>query len=143
MIRRDARSMAGFAGVLAGAVLAATPARAESCDQSRQYILDNALDELPLRPQAYRDLWKVCEATLSMTNVREAFILMTGAIAVIPVRDGVGATATTLAEFCMHFPKETLRFVAPKELSLTRNTGRAVRIDSSTATPCRKIVQGE
>jgi hypothetical protein len=130
-----------FAGLLACAA-AAAPAQAASCSPSQQYILEHGTDGEGGKPQTYQALSRVCEETLTMSNVKDAFILRSGAIAVIPKRDGISATAVTLSEFCSRFPKGTLRFVTRKELSLTANIGRAVRLDSSTATPCQKIVGG-
>jgi hypothetical protein len=131
----------GMAALIAAAALAA-PALADSCMPSTQYILENGADGEGVRPQTYRTLSKVCEETLTMPNVKDAFVLRSGAVAVVPKRDGVSATAVTLSEFCSRFPKNTLRFVERKELSLTANMGRAVRLDSSTATPCQKLVGG-
>lgn len=127
--------------MLAWAALA-TPAQAESCSRSREYILENSTGGEGLGPQAYQALWKICEETLQMPNVKDAFLLVSGAIAVIPRRDGVSATASTLSQFCTRFPTKTLRFVDRKEVAMTASIGRAVRLDASTATPCQKIVGG-
>jgi hypothetical protein len=122
--------------------VAADPAAAQNCSRSTQYILENLSDDLPHRPAVYQTLSRVCEETLEISNVKDAFVLSSGAIAVVPRNDGVAPTAKTLAEFCTRFPKETLRFIARRELSETGNIGRAVRLASSTATSCRKITQG-
>jgi len=139
MMAQKCGALVGLAGML---VAFAGAARADSCARSSQYILENLTGDQARQPRVYQTLSRVCEETLLMPNVKDAFILMTGAIAVIPKRDAIGATASTLAEFCTRFPRETLRFVARKELSLTKNLGRAVRLDSSAATSCQKIVQG-
>lgn len=132
--------------LLASCLVHATTAHAESCSRSTQYLIENGSNDLAqdgARPaQIYKSLSTICDETLLMANVKDAFILKTGAIAVIPKREGIGVTAATLAEFCTRFPKQTLRFVTRKELATTANIGRAVQLDSSTATPCQKIVQG-
>src|SRR6187549_2847743 len=86
-----------------GCVVLAGTARADSCTKSRDYILENAVD-LPQKPQAYQELFKNCLETLQLSNVKDAFILQAGAIAVIPRNDSVSATASTLAQFCTRFP---------------------------------------
>jgi hypothetical protein len=138
--------MARRAHVAAATLLACTAAtgsaRAESCTPSTQYIMENGADGAAIKPQSYQTLSKVCSETLTMSNVKDAFVLRSGAVAVIPRRDGISATATTLSEFCTRFPKGTLRFVTKTELSLTANIGRAVRLDSSSATSCQKLLGG-
>jgi hypothetical protein len=138
--------MAGRSPIVAAALLACTAAtgsaRAESCTLSTQYIMENGSDGAGIKPQSYQTLSKACSETLTMSNVKDAFVLRSGAVAVVPKRDGINATATTLSEFCTRFPKGTLRFITKKELSLTANIGRAVRLDSSSATSCQKIVGG-
>lgn len=113
-------------------------AQAESCSKSRDYILANATD-LPLKPQVYRELFRTCLATLEMSNVKDAFVLKGGAIAVIPRRDTVAGTASTLAQFCTRFPKGTLHFVGRKDIATVANLGRAVAFGSASPTPCQKI----
>lgn len=139
MTARWRMALSGLVGLL---TCAAAPAHADMCTASRQYILDHASNVEGVRPQSYQTLSKICEQTLALSNVKDAFVLQSGAIAVIPKRDGVSATAITLSEFCTRFPRATLRFVARKEVPMTANIGRAVRLDASTATPCQKIVQG-
>jgi hypothetical protein len=74
-----------------------------------------------------------------MANVKDAYILKDGGIAVIPKQDTVAATASTLAQFCDAYPKATLRFLTRKELLLTKSVTGIVRISSTSATPCKKI----
>jgi hypothetical protein len=119
--------------------LAATQVQAESCTRSREYILTDNAGELPRQPASYQTLFKVCLDTLMLPNVRDAFILKDGGIAVVPRIDEVGATASTLAQFCTRYPQGTLRFITRGELPMTANTGRAVQISSGGATSCRKI----
>jgi hypothetical protein len=119
--------------------LAGTAAQAESCTRSRQYILTDSAGDLPRQPSAYQQLFKACLDTLSMQNVRDAFILKDGGIAVVPSIDDVRTTANTLAQFCRRYPGATLRFITRGEIPIVANMGRAVDISSGSATSCRKI----
>ena len=113
-------------------------AHANSCDRSLDYILTNASEDMR-RPQVYRQLYKSCQQALQFSNVRDAFVLRDGAIAVLPRNDSVPATAGTLAQFCTRFPRLTLRFITPRERRLARNIARVVQLSSSQSTPCQKI----
>jgi hypothetical protein len=119
--------------------LAATQAQAESCTRSREYILTDSGNALPRQPSAYQQLFKLCLDTLTMQNVRDAFILKDGGIAVIPSVDDISTTANTLAQFCRRYPGATLRFITHGEIPIVANMGRAVDISSGSATSCRKI----
>jgi hypothetical protein len=113
---------------------------ADSCGKSRDYILENASD-LPQKPEVYRGLFKDCLETLQLSNVKDAFILQTGAIAVIPRNDSVSATASTLAQFCTRFPNGNLHFIGRKIQAQAASISRAVRL-STASTPCQKISGG-
>jgi hypothetical protein len=119
--------------------LAATPAWAESCTRSREYILTDTGAELPRQPSAYQQLFRICLDALTMSNVRDAFILRDGGIAVVPRVDDVRTTANTLAQFCQRYPGATLRFITRGEIPIIASMGRAVDISSGSATSCRKI----
>ena len=119
---------------------AAATAHAESCTRSREYILTDSSVELPRQPSAYQLLFKVCLNTLTMSNVRDAFILRDGAIAIVPMIDNVTATAGTLAQFCRRYPNGIARFITRGELALIASMGRAVDISSGSATSCARIV---
>jgi hypothetical protein len=128
--------------ILLGALLlglAIMPARAESCTRSREYILTDSGADLPRQPSAYQQLFRICLDTLTMQNVRDAFILRDGAIAVVPRIDDVRTTANTLAQFCQRYPGATLRFITRGEIPIIASMGRAVDISSGSATSCRKI----
>jgi hypothetical protein len=128
------------ASVLAAAVLlvVGSHAHAESCARSRDAVLNGA--DLPQPPQAYRDLFKMCMAAISMPNVKDAFLLVDGGIAVIPKRDTVAATAATLSEFCQAYPRATMRFLSRKDLQRVANSMELlVRLSSTGATTCKKI----
>jgi hypothetical protein len=122
-------------------VLATSAARAESenCRRSREYLLGNPGGDLTLPPQAYNDLFKICTAAAAMSNVRDAYILKDGGIAVVPKQDSIPATAATLSQFCDNYPRGTLRFLTRKEVQSTKTVGGIVQISSGAATPCKKI----
>jgi hypothetical protein len=131
---RVARTLAATVGALA---LAAGPAHADGCARSRDAIL--RAGDLPQSAQTYRDLFKMCLEVLTMPNVKDAFILREGAVAVVPRIDRVGLTAPTLAAFCERFPRATLRFVRPDELARAIGITQAVRLPIGSATPCARI----
>ena len=124
--------IAVFLGVAAGS------AQADSCGKSRDLLFGN-LSELTLPPKAYEDLFKVCMAAAAMSNVRDAYILKDGGIAVIAKQDSVAATAATLSRFCDAYPKATLHFLTRKELLQVKSITAVVRIPSASATSCQKI----
>jgi hypothetical protein len=128
--------------MLAAALLAAAAPRAnaESCTRSREYILTDSSAELPRQPSAYQLLFKICLNTLTMSNVRDAFILRDGAIAIVPTIDNITATADTLAQFCRRYPSGVARFITRGELPLIASMGRAVDISSGSATSCARVV---
>jgi hypothetical protein len=117
----------------------ASGAHAEGCGDSRDYLLSDLGGELPMPPQAYADLFKECLATASMSNVKAAFILRDGAIAVLPKQNNVAATAATLSQFCDIYPRATLHFLTEKEQRDVASIGLIVRIKSTSSTPCQKI----
>jgi hypothetical protein len=123
-------------GLLAG------HAQAESCTKSREYILTDSAGDLPQQASSYQNLFRACLDTLMLPNVRDAFILRDGAIAVVPKADGITATANTLAQFCGRYPHGTLRFITRGELPMTTNIARAVQISAGSATTCAKITGG-
>jgi hypothetical protein len=125
-------------GVAVVAGLHVAPARADSCARSRDYILESAAD-LTRRSQAYQELYKSCLQTLQLPNVKDAFILKSGAIAVLPRNDSVAATAGTLAQFCTRFPRQTLRFITRREMRIVNNVALVVQLSTSRSTPCQKI----
>ena len=119
--------------------LAGTAARADSenCRRSREYLLGSLSGDLTLPPQAYNDLFKICNAAAAMSNVRDAYILRDGGIAVVPKQDGIAATAATLSQFCDTYPRATLRFLTPKEMLLAKSVVSVV--SSGSSTPCKRI----
>jgi hypothetical protein len=117
-------------------------ARAESCTKSRDYILTNSSD-LPQKPKIYQSLFRDCLDTITLSNVQDAYILKKGAIAVLPRRDTISATASTLAQFCERFPRGTLHFIGQKDRTkIANNISRVVDWSSSHSTSCEQIKGG-
>lgn len=139
LLRRaaDVRLLAIIATVISVSI--ATPLHAESCSKSRDYLLGNLGGDLLLPPQAYQNLFKICLATTNMSNVKDAYILRDGGIAVIPKQDSIAATAATLSAFCDDNPQGTLRFLTRKDLIQATSVIRIVQLSSTGSTPCRKI----
>jgi phosphatidyl-myo-inositol dimannoside synthase len=125
--------------LLAIAALSATTAHAESCTRSRDYLLEGNAGSLPGPAEAYRNLFKICQDTLSMPNVKDAFVLRDGGIAAIPKQDTIPATAGTLSRFCAAHPRATLRFLGRKELQRGATIGRVVTVSSTGSTSCPQI----
>ena len=119
--------------------LTAGSARADNCGKSRDYLFANLSGDLALPPKAYEDLFKVCTAAAAMSNVRDAYILKDGGIAVIAKKDSVAATAATLSQFCDAYPKATLHFLTQKELLQVKSVTNVVKIRSTSSTSCQKI----
>ena len=131
--------MKRFALIVIFLALAAGTARADNCSKSREYLLGSLGGDLALPPQAYEDLFKVCLAAATMANVRDAYILKDGGIAVIPKQDSIAATAATLSQFCDAYPRSTLHFLTHKELREDKSIVAVVRISSTSSTSCQKI----
>ncbi len=127
--------------IVALLMLATNAARAESenCRRSREYLLGSPGGDLTLPPQAYNDLFKICSATASMSNVKDAYILRDGGIAVVPKQDSIPATAATLSQFCDNYPRATLRFLTRKEMQSIKSIVGIVQMSSGSSTPCKKI----
>jgi hypothetical protein len=114
-------------------------AYAENCGKSRDYLLGSLGGDLALPPQSYKDLFNICIAAATMSNVKDAYILKDGGIAVIAKQDSVAATAATLAQFCDRYPKATLRFLTRKDMLLAKSVPAVVKMTSTSSTPCNKI----
>src|SRR6202035_1798480 len=131
--------MKRFALIAILLALAAGTARADNCSKSREYLLGSLGGDLVLPPQAYEDLFKVCLAAAAMANVRDAYMLKDGGIAVIPKQDSIAATAATLSQFCDAYPRATLHFLTHKELLEVKSIVSVITISSTSLTPCQKI----
>lgn len=128
--------------VLVALVCAGDPAKADGCARSRDFIFANAAGELPQKSSTYRAAFRMCREALGMSNVKDAFVLKSGAVAVIPRSPGITATAATLAEFCMRFRHGLLRFVRPEEVGRIVSLARIVELSTANTTPCAKIAGG-
>jgi hypothetical protein len=119
--------------------LSVSASHGDSCDKSRSYLLDGSGGDLTLPPKQYADLFKKCLTTAAMTNVKDAYILKDGGIAVIPKQDTVAATAATLSQFCEAYPRATLHFLTKRERADDKSVADIVRISSTSSTSCLKI----
>ena len=116
------------------------PAYADNnCDKTREYLLGGLGGELMLSPTEYDNLFKQCQATAAMSNVRDAYILKDGGVAVVPKQDTVAATATTLSQFCEAYPRATLHFLTKRERAQDKSLADIIRISSTSSTSCQKI----
>jgi hypothetical protein len=112
---------------------------ADGCMKSREYLLGGMAGDLVMPVAAYANLFKICSATAVMPNVKNAYMLKDGGIAVTPKRDTIPATAATLSQFCESHPRATLRFLTKRDLKLSRSVLDIVRISSTSATSCKKL----
>ena len=119
--------------------IAAKPASADNCDKSREYLLNGLGGDVTIQPNEFDDVFKRCLAAGAMTNVKDAYILKDGGIAVIPKQDTVAATAATLSQFCEAYPRATLHFLTKRELAQDRSLADIVRTSSTSSTSCPKI----
>lgn len=119
--------------------LATSAARAENCSKSREYLLGGLGGDLALPPQAYENLFNICVGTSAMANVKDAYILKDGGIAVVPKQDSVAATAATLSQFCDSYPKATLRFLTRREMLFTNSIDGIIQMSSTSSASCQKI----
>jgi hypothetical protein len=112
---------------------------ADGCMKSREYLLGGMAGDLVMPVASYANLFKICSATVVMPNVKNAYILKDGGIAVTPKQDTVAATAATLSQICESPPRATLRFLSKRDLKLSRSVLDIVRISSTSATSCKKL----
>jgi hypothetical protein len=119
--------------------VAAEPAFADNCDKSRTYLLGGLGGDLLRPPREYDNLFKQCVATAAMANVKDAYVLRDGGIAVLPKQDTVAATAATLSQFCDAYPRATLHFLTRRERTEDKSLADIVRISSTSSTSCQKI----
>lgn len=120
-------------------VLSSMPGQAESCTRSRDYIVEGLAGALTKPARVYQNLFTTCVETLRLSNVKDAFVLKSGAIAVDPARNTVMATSATLAAICQRFPDAAVRFLSPREQRSARTVGLVVMMSSGDATQCRKL----
>jgi hypothetical protein len=137
--QHQAGDMRSTAAAIVLIVCGVCSAHAESCSKSRDYLLGGLGGDLMQPPQAYQSLFKSCMVTVGMSNVKDAYILKDGGIAVIPKQDSVIATAATLSAFCDAYPSGILRFLSRKDLLTATSMARIIQMSSTTSTPCKKI----
>jgi hypothetical protein len=128
------------AALLAGSAQAAMAA--DSCARSRDYILEGLAGELTRPSRTYQELFRTCMETLTLPNVKDAYILKAGLIAIDPRRNTVMATAATLAQFCRRFPRGTARIFTPGEQRQARTVGLVVMMPALDAKSCQAIRGG-
>ncbi len=117
----------------------ASPAAADSCGKSREYLLEGLAGDLPEPTANYQNLFKICQETTSLSNVKNAYLLRDGGIAITPKNNTLTATAETLSQFCERFPKSTARFLTPREQKLRLTVGLIVTLSSTSVTSCKQI----
>jgi hypothetical protein len=117
-------------------------AAADSCARSRDYILEGLGGELTKSSRTYQDLFKICIQTLALPNVKDAYVLKAGLIAIDPQRNTVMATASTLAQFCRRFPHATARIFTPGEQRQAKTVGLVVMMPALRAKSCQAIRGG-
>lgn len=121
---------------------AGTAHAADGCAKSRDYILEGMAGDLIRPARTYQDLFKICLQTLDLPNVKDAYVLKAGLIAIDPQRSGVMATASTLAQFCRRFPHSTARIFTPDEQRQAKTVGLIVLMPALTARSCQSIRGG-
>jgi hypothetical protein len=131
--------MKQLSGVVIVLLAGLSAAHADNCDKSREYLLNGLGGDLEMPPQVYEGLFKICVTTAAMPNIKDAYILKDGGIAVIPKQDTIPATAATLSRFCDTNPTATLRFISGRELPLLKTTSSIVQLSSTSSTSCKKI----
>lgn len=120
-------------------LILAGPARAENCTKSREYLMEGLAGDLPAPPAQYQGLFKVCMQALSLPNVKDAYLLKDGGIAIVPKRDSLIATAGTLARFCEQFPRSRARFVTARDQRHATTVGLVVLLSSTGSASCKKL----
>jgi hypothetical protein len=120
-------------------LLCSGAARADNCGRSFEYIMNGSAGDVAQTSATYRGLLDICTQTLKMSNVKDAYVLKDGGIAVVPKDNSVAATASTLAEFCEANPRKTLRFLTKKEMRGQPTTGLVVSLSSNGLASCPQI----
>ena len=60
----------------------------------------------PSQTANYQNLFKICQEAASLANVKDAYLLRDGGIAIAPKNNTLTATAETLSQFCERFPTD-------------------------------------
>ena len=125
--------------VLVAILLFAGPAHAEGCTRSLEYIMEGLAGDLPGPTAQYQNLFKICVQALNLPNVKDAYLLKDGGIAILPKRSSLIATAETLAQFCQRFPTSRARFITLREQKRSSTVGLIVMLSSTGSASCKKI----
>ena len=116
-----------------------SPAAADSCGKSREYLLEGLAGDLPEPTANYQNLFKICQEAASLANVKDAYLLRDGGIAITPKNNTLTATAETLSQFCERFPRTTARFLTPREQKQWLTISLIVTLSSTGVTSCKQI----
>jgi hypothetical protein len=130
--------MKWFVALLLSAALA-SPVSAESCNDSREYLLDGLAGDLPAPASSYQEIFRACMAALDMANVKDAYVLKDGGVAIVPRSNTLAATTETLAQFCRRFPNDVAKILTLREQRYARSVSSAVLLPSLGTTTCREI----
>jgi len=133
------------AALLAAAVLALGTGGAvasDGCAKSRDYILQGMAGALTKPARLYLDLFKVCLQTLELPNVKDAYVLKAGLIAIEPRQNTPTAAAATLTQFCRRFPRSTARVFTPGEQRQARTIGLTVLMPALSTKSCQTMRGG-
>lgn len=112
---------------------------ANGCAKSRDYILEGMAGALTKPARFYQDLFKVCLQTLELPNVKDAYVLKAGLIAIEPQQNTLTASAATLTQFCRRFPRGTARIFTSGEQREARTIGLTVLMPSLSAKSCQTM----
>lgn len=112
---------------------------AGGCTKSRDYILQGMAGALAKPARLYQDLFKVCLQTLELPNVKDAYVLKAGLIAIEPRQNTLMAAASTMTQFCRRFPRSTARIFTPGEQRQARTIGLTVLMPALSAKSCQSM----
>jgi len=115
---------------------------ADGCAKSRDYILNGMAGTLNKPARLYQDLFKVCLQTLDLPNVKDAYVLKAGLIAIEPRQNTLTAAASTLTQFCRRFPRSTARVFTPGEQRQPKTVGLTVLMPALSAKSCQTLRGG-
>lgn len=133
------------AALLATVLLALGVSGAEAasgCAKSRDYILQGMAGALTKPARLYQDLFRVCQQTLDLPNVKDAFVLKAGLIAIEPRQNTLMAAASTLTQFCRRFPRSTARVFTSGEQRQAKTIGLTVMMPALSTKSCQTMRGG-
>lgn len=115
---------------------------ADGCAKSRDYILQGMAGALTKPARLYQDLFRVCQQTLELPNVKDAFVLKAGLIAIEPRQNTLMSAASTLTQFCRRFPRSTARVFTSGEQRQAKTIGLTVMMPALSAKSCQTMRGG-